>query len=74
MYALRSSMKLNDEAWYYAGYFIRHQDENDYVHCIPGNAAQKKKILKIASMIEAMDLAKTLNSIQNYYTYNIEEI
>ena len=72
-YVLISSMNLNNETWYYAGYFVRHV-KDDYVHCVPGNAAKYSMALKLAFEKEAKELAKTLNKVQNYYKYTVKEI
>lgn len=74
-WVLRSSMNLHNEPWYYSGIWVRHLEEKTgYVHCIPGNAAQKSKILKLAFRKEAEQLAMDINKRQKYYTYTVEEI
>lgn len=71
-YVIVSDMSLNDETWFYAGYFVRHEKDG-YVHCIPGNAAKYSMAIKLAFKKEAESLAKTLNKSQRYYKYKVEE-
>ena len=65
-------MNLNNETWYYAGYYVRHEKDG-YVHCVPGNAAKYSMALKLSVKKEAEQLAKTINKSQNYYAYTVIE-
>lgn len=71
-YVLEANMDLNNETWYYAGYFVRHERDG-YVHCVPGNAAKYSMALKLSFKKEAEELAKQLMKVQKYYTYTVIE-
>jgi hypothetical protein len=71
-YVLVSNMNLNNETWYYAGYYVRHENDG-YIHCVPGNAAKYSMALKLLVKKEAEQLAKTINKSQNYYVYTVIE-
>ena len=70
-YLLVSDIDAQNEPWYYAGYYLKVV-KNNKTFCVPANAAQRSKALKIAYKEEAYALCKEINK-QPHFTYRVVE-